>query len=106
MDCRDRRPDRYDANYAKTDLVRRVSSLINGYTDLSMGKSMQVTASLNVLVFDNHITVSATRSSGHYVLIEGKRNEDDEEYQIDNCTDSSHCLRTNFINALFDFCGR
>lgn len=58
MDCRDRRPDKYNAscpkNYQLVILRKQQTP-----TDLPVGKSMQVTTHLNVLVFDNDVAIAS-----------------------------------------------
>jgi hypothetical protein len=44
----------------------------------SMGESMEEPPSLNMLVFDNNVTIASTRSGCDNILVEGKGNENDE----------------------------
>jgi hypothetical protein len=54
---------------------------------------MQVTASLNMLIFDHYIAIASTRRGGHDVLVKRKWNEDNKTYEIYNSANSSHCFR-------------
>ena len=53
---------------------------------------MQESSRLNNLHLDDHISVPTSRCSSHDILIERKRNEHDDQKQVDNSADSTHSL--------------
>jgi hypothetical protein len=58
-----------------------------------MGEPMKEPPLLDMLHMKDNITVAASTSSRHDILVERKRNEDDDDQKIDNRADASHALR-------------
>lgn len=53
---------------------------------------MQEAALVDLLELDDHITVSTTAGGGDDVLVEGKRDEDDDGDEVDGGADGTHAL--------------
>lgn len=62
-------------------------------TDLTMRKLVQQSSLLHILDIHDHISISATTSGHHNVLVKGKRDEDHDDDQVDDGADGSHALR-------------
>lgn len=57
-----------------------------------MGEPVQKPPHFHLLVWDNNISVAASRSGCHNVLVKGKGYEDDNGQEIDNGRESAHCF--------------
>lgn len=58
---------------------------------------MEHTARSQLLVTDGHVPAAAAGGGSNDILVEGKRDEEDQDQEIDNGTDGAHCLGTVWI---------
>jgi hypothetical protein len=58
-----------------------------------MRKPVKEPSLLNMLNMEDNITIAASTSSRHDILVERKRNEDNDDQKIDNSANASHALR-------------
>lgn len=61
---------------------------------------MQRPTSFDMMNLEDNITIAATRSRCHNVLVEGKWNKKDEDQKIDNRADSAHGLWSSHISPI------
>lgn len=101
IDWREMMADRYDASYIFTvSPIATLHQCIIGKSYLAMREPMKESPLLYILNLKYNITVSASAGSCHNILVERKRDEDDDDQKVDNSTNASHALR-DFALVMF-----
>ena len=76
-------------------------------TDLAVGEAMKMTAQIDMFNMKYFIPEASSRGGFHDILVERKWDEEDDDKEIDNCTNSPHAFRSviDFISIFLSYMG-